>query len=340
MLGLPILDVAIGIAFFYLTFALICTTVNETLARWFTSGPKYLKRPSRSFSEIKKPKKSSSTRSLPGFRGTNPMEKLKLRLISQLPPSQPHWLISSYPAQRQFATRMRWKRGSKPFLPACPASLTALYQKANGNFDVFHDLLETHFNNAMDRASGCKRYVQKQTKVLAVIIVLWADFDTLHVAERLWTDSALRSAIVEDAKARAQARNSGDVPLAVYNSDQPDQGTAVEPGTSPLSDKEETLINSVTGWQRDLNELGVKVKAASEAAESDQKAKDNTVFWIRTQWLLMHLLGWLLSIFAISLGAPFWFDLLNRFMNLRNAGRAPDEPRAKNTSAPTQEATA
>jgi hypothetical protein len=145
---------------------------------------------------------------------------------------------------------------------------------------------------------------------------------------------------VEDAKARAQARTSGDVPLAVYNSDQPDQGTAVDPGTSPISDKEQTLINSVTGWQRDLNELDVKVKEASEAAESNQKAKDNTVFWIKTQWLLMHLLGWLLSIFAISLGAPFWFDLLNRFMNLRNAGRAPDEPRAKNTSAPTREATA
>src|SRR5258706_11110154 len=42
MLGLPILDVAIGIAFFYLMFALICTTVNESLARWFNKRPKTL----------------------------------------------------------------------------------------------------------------------------------------------------------------------------------------------------------------------------------------------------------------------------------------------------------
>jgi hypothetical protein len=38
-----------------------------------------------------------------------------------------------------------------------------------------------------------------------------------------------------------------------------------------------------------------------------------------------RIIGWLLTIFAISLGAPFWFDVLNRFMNLRSAGKSPEE---------------
>ncbi len=33
-----------------------------------------------------------------------------------------------------------------------------------------------------------------------------------------------------------------------------------------------------------------------------------------------HLVGWVLSIAAVSLGAPFWFDTLSRFINLRGAG--------------------
>jgi hypothetical protein len=33
-----------------------------------------------------------------------------------------------------------------------------------------------------------------------------------------------------------------------------------------------------------------------------------------------HLLGWMLSIAAVSLGAPFWFDTLSRFVNLRGSG--------------------
>ena len=34
------------------------------------------------------------------------------------------------------------------------------------------------------------------------------------------------------------------------------------------------------------------------------------------------IVGWLLTIAAISLGAPFWFDLLGRIARLRAAGRA------------------
>lgn len=37
------------------------------------------------------------------------------------------------------------------------------------------------------------------------------------------------------------------------------------------------------------------------------------------------LLGLLLTAIAISLGAPFWFDLLNKVISIRAAGRAPDE---------------
>jgi hypothetical protein len=28
---------------------------------------------------------------------------------------------------------------------------------------------------------------------------------------------------------------------------------------------------------------------------------------------------------AVSLGAPFWFDTLSRFMNVRSAGKPPDQ---------------
>jgi hypothetical protein len=35
--------------------------------------------------------------------------------------------------------------------------------------------------------------------------------------------------------------------------------------------------------------------------------------------------GWLLTILAISLGAPFWFDLLGRFSRLRSSGK-PETP--------------
>jgi hypothetical protein len=38
-----------------------------------------------------------------------------------------------------------------------------------------------------------------------------------------------------------------------------------------------------------------------------------------------HVAGWILTAIAASLGAPFWFDTLNKFMNVRAAGTSPRE---------------
>jgi hypothetical protein len=46
-----------------------------------------------------------------------------------------------------------------------------------------------------------------------------------------------------------------------------------------------------------------------------------------------HLLGWLLTIAAISLGAPFWFDLLKNLTNVRNAGISPDDKKKQGAPA-------
>ena len=39
--------------------------------------------------------------------------------------------------------------------------------------------------------------------------------------------------------------------------------------------------------------------------------------------LLKSLLGWLITALALSLGAPFWFDLLNKLMKLRGSVATP-----------------
>ncbi|HLE37777.1 MAG TPA: hypothetical protein VI699_11610 [Candidatus Acidoferrales bacterium] len=59
--------------------------------------------------------------------------------------------------------------------------------------------------------------------------------------------------------------------------------------------------------------------------------------WI---WGLLseHLLGWLLTAIAVSLGAPFWFDMLKKIVNLRAAGKEPEKV-AKNGKKVPQGAT-
>ena len=43
----------------------------------------------------------------------------------------------------------------------------------------------------------------------------------------------------------------------------------------------------------------------------------------------LTIFGWLLTAFAVCLGAPFWFDMLNRLVNLRGTGANPAEKDGK-----------
>ena len=40
-------------------------------------------------------------------------------------------------------------------------------------------------------------------------------------------------------------------------------------------------------------------------------------------WVL-KVIGLLFTVGALTLGAPFWFDLLSKFVSLRSAGKVPD----------------
>ena len=49
-----------------------------------------------------------------------------------------------------------------------------------------------------------------------------------------------------------------------------------------------------------------------------------TKVWDWVLGIIKLIFGWLLSAGAIAMGAPFWFDLLGKFMNVRNAGKVPE----------------
>jgi hypothetical protein len=45
------------------------------------------------------------------------------------------------------------------------------------------------------------------------------------------------------------------------------------------------------------------------------------------------IVGWLITAVALTLGAPFWFDMLNKFINIRLAGKKPGEESNKRSAA-------
>lgn len=312
LFGSAVLDVAIGLAFIYLLLAIFCTAINEWLAGVLKTRGKLLGEGIAKLLNGQAGTQGGKEDPVTGFLE----DFYDHPLIAGMTRDQEH---PTYIPARTFSTVLLdlvtpQKSGTLSFqdvetglanLPdgKIKRALLALVQNAEGDFDTAQKRIEAWYDDSMDRVTGWyKRRTQVWTVIVALLLTVAVNADTVQIARRLWTDPTLRSQMVEEAKVRAGKPRPS---VAVEYKDLDPLKPTVRGAGDTVSQREQALLGQVLGWHSDAlrtNSLG--------------------------DWL-QHVVGWMLSIVAISLGAPFWFDLLNRFMNIRAAGRSPDEAAKK-----------
>jgi hypothetical protein len=155
--------------------------------------------------------------------------------------------------------------------------------------------LENWFDDSMNRVSGWyKKKTHTTIFVLASMLTLMVNVDTVMIVNALSRDATLRASIV------AAAQEAAKQPL-------PQDG-----GNGPDIAKLQNQINALQlpiGWAADPRDPRAVPSSFGDA--------------------VMKILGLSLTAFAISLGAPFWFDLLNRLVNLRATGKPPESASAQ-----------
>ena len=148
--------------------------------------------------------------------------------------------------------------------------LEVLAADCEGVATQLRDRLAGWFDEGMTRISGWyKRRATLIIFVIAALVTLATNASSVHIAEELWRNAALREAVAVQATAAAALDGSSEI----------DAARALQ--TLPI------------GWHDVPADLGG---------------------WVKT------VAGWLITIAAVSLGAPFWFDLLGKVTNLRGAG--------------------
>lgn len=298
-----VLDVAIGLIFVYLLLAIICTAANEWLAAITETRAKFLKKGLIQLLDGQPTKDNPSPNAF--------IEQFyKHPLVTGMMKEKKH---PAYLSARTFAAVVTdlLTVGTETdavtvdmgkAAEAMPDGdvkkvITALAQHAKREQISTQEALEAWFTDAMDRVTGWyKRRTQLWTFVVALIITVTANADTVSITRRLWRDPVLRSAVVEEAKARAQ-KPRPSVTVEYKDEDDPTNPTVTPAEGNQLSDKEEEILGELLGWHGPI--------------------KDSLK--------LETFLGWLLTVLALSMGAPFWFDLLNKIMNVRAAGKSPAE---------------
>jgi hypothetical protein len=184
-------------------------------------------------------------------------------------------------------------------------SLQALVTNANGNIGRFRTSVESWYDNHMDRVSGWyKRRVAKITLVIGALLVVLLNINTVTIGRTLYSSSVVGTAV-----------------------------SAVAAKATSCSAKESTqqCLGDLQGQLSAATQAGLPIGWATAAVCAKPKTSCN---WLDQRGIfspsggsgwetVLVLVGFLITIIALTPGARFWFDLLGRLGSLRSTGPKP-----------------
>jgi hypothetical protein len=321
MFDFPALDVAIGLVFVYILLALVCSTVNEAVSTAFGMRARFLQlglvnilsaspnptdegqaalkklyghpliqtlvRPNRGADPAADPTAPARWWRKPPYPSYLPSRTF-VAALTDLARDTTDWRAQAPPAEAEAAVARMEAAGKElertiASIPNTKLSeaLLAVYRSAGSDASRFQHAAEQWFDDAMERVSGWyKRRVQLFLFVIATVIVVALNADSLTTGRVLWRDDAVRAAVVKQAEAAAADDNQTDVDKAVKELDLP------------------------LGWQ---------LSTGDEPTEIPNDPLS----------IVAKLVGLALTIGAVMLGAPFWFDLMSKVMRVRSTGAPP-----------------
>jgi hypothetical protein len=303
--GNIMLDIAIGLVMLYLLGALFCTIIQEWIASLFKLRATNLKAAIGYLVDGKAGAPSEAAKAVLNHPLLRIADKSTGALLDRAP---------SYVAARNFTTSLVQAldlkvTDGKIDPAAIRARLEALPEELADTRTVLLGMLDAAgtdggrmlaaldgwYDATMDRASGWyKRQSQGILLAIGVVLALASGADTLAVAQRLVQDNALRASLV------ALAGSAGSGTMESLKADLTKAVMARIDG-APASGLTGSLPFASTDWIEPSDKL-----------------------W---QWqpgaFIAKLLGCLLTGLALALGAPFWFNLLQKLNAIRSSGPKP-----------------
>lgn len=294
MFGLETLDILIGIMTVYFMFGIACTAIVEAISAWTRIRSQNL---DVALNEFLSGDLSQNQQFITQF-----FEHPLIQSLSKGNQGRPSYIPPDIVAQVVEALVV-----SKSAMATLSAGVNAMPGNAKNNrikgiletvvaqtgnnAATFRNAVAKQFDAVMDRASGWyKRKMQTITLIVATVLVLGGNIDSLNLATVLASNPDVREKMVaiaqqevNEAKNQAQDKERIAIAKGKYN-------------------------HAIDVMQSAGFELGWKGWPQGVA-----------------EWLA-KVVGLLVTIFAVSLGGPFWFDILQRVMQVRSTGPKPAAP--------------
>lgn len=211
---------------------------------------------------------------------------------------------------------IRWAIDHLP--PRAPVTaFRTILVAAAGDVVRFRSGLVDWYEAQMERVSG---WYTRETRyflmLLGALAAVAFNVDAVSLTNAIREQPALRQQLVDKAKQEAAQKPDAQVP--------PDFNSSY----AALA-----RLSLPIGWP------AANICAAEPSAAAASGILCPAGMNVAPNKIPLALVGWLLTAIAVSLGAPFWFDLMTTFVNLRNAGTPPAPSSANGTSNPATDKT-
>jgi hypothetical protein len=336
------LEVVIGLVFIYLLYSLLATTVQELIANWLKlrakmlakgikrmlddgGAPKFsvefynhplIKYFSREIGSFEKRIRGSSS-TLPSYITAQNFSKVLTEKITQHGSGDDALSkIRNFISEQE--SHITGMTGKAKIEKDTLELLKSFFNEANNDVEKFKLLLEQWFDNMMDRVSGWyKRKAQVMLLIIGLAIALVFNVDTLKIVKKLSHDKDAAKALSGMASNYMKAnptspKQAGEKTAGSTDSTSKNDLYTIDSTSKDLVAKADSLLH---GEIEDANKI-LALGYSRNPFSCDNFRLGEMAWW---KFIFLKILGWIITALAISLGAPFWFDLLNKLMKLRGA---------------------
>jgi hypothetical protein len=183
----------------------------------------------------------------------------------------------------------------------------------------FEEKLCKWYDEYMQRVTG---WFARKTKIVVTIIAaalaIALNIDTIRISQELWNDEALRTSLVQQAERTVENDELAEK-LKEYDEIFANDTTAAD---SSAWEEFKAKVDSVLAVNQQLTAMDLPI------GWKEVSLRDNP-YPSPVCNLLLMILGWLITVMAISAGAPFWFKLMAKMVNIRNSGLLPTARKKK-----------
>lgn len=192
----------------------------------------------------------------------------------------------------------------------------SISDKTVSELELFRGKVEGWYDSSMDRLTGTlkKRYSRPATFLVAVVVTCMLNADSIAVAKYLYSNPEVRTKIAMQAydTTKNAALINQIQHLKAVPADSASNGSM---SLQEIKNDITTKIAEIDKAKQGLSEVMPLTWKGGELTDRDGK--------FSAMLLFSKITGLAATILAIMMGAPFWFDLLNKISNLRSAGTKP-----------------